>query len=230
MGDNVLRDLRRDPPRERAARGDPTRTVHRERPQRQDRREEPKRTQRRDSESAHRAPAREPRREARIEHPRRDARPDPRRDPPRRDARPDPRRRHREETRREEPRRREEPKRRSPEPRRDNRGRAEPRRTAEDDYFHHAEGDRPIAYPPPRRGGYWDADADQYQEEEFLDTWEPSGLFDQVLDMLVDLGLRVLEVIAGASARAAGDEISYYFRSRRVLPRRRALRRRRRLR
>jgi len=60
--------------------------------------------------------------------------------------------------------------------------------------------DRPYAYDLPV----------EYSDGTIV-AWEPPG----VVDILKDLGLRMLEVAVAASARAIGEEVAYFFSSRR---------------
>jgi len=53
------------------------------------------------------------------------------------------------------------------------------------------------------------------RKQEDLHEWEPPT-FGEILK---DLGLRVLEVAVAAAAFAAGEEIAYFFRRRRLYPR-----------
>jgi len=63
-----------------------------------------------------------------------------------------------------------------------------------------AEGDRPHAYAPPVK-----------QDPGVVYEWEPPSF----VEILKDLGLRILEVSIAAAAYAAGEEVAYFFRRRR---------------
>lgn len=64
------------------------------------------------------------------------------------------------------------------------------------------DGDRPAAYPPT-----------QYQQGPMTD-WQPPS-WNHILK---DLGLRLVEVAIAASFMAIGEEVAYFFRSRRFYP------------
>ena len=77
-----------------------------------------------------------------------------------------------------------------------------------------AQGDRPAAYDvgtrdmPPE---YAPPSVRRREDEGDMYEWKPPGFSD----ILVDLGLRLVEVAIGAVGLAVGEELAYFFRKRR---------------
>lgn len=66
-----------------------------------------------------------------------------------------------------------------------------------------ADGDRPAAYEPPA--------VRRREDQGDVYEWKAPTFGD----VLMDLGLRMLEVGIGAAAYAVGEEIAYFFKKRR---------------
>ena len=66
-----------------------------------------------------------------------------------------------------------------------------------------AQGERPVAFQAPVT-----------REQGVVYEWEAPGWGD----VFKDLGLRCFEVALGAAAYAIGEEVWYYFRQRRIVP------------
>ena len=93
------------------------------------------------------------------------------------------------------------PERGAPRPTAKSPGNARPRAPKRD-----RDGDRPAAYSPPAT-----------REQGVMYEYEPP----MMREAFKELGLRMFEVILGAAARAAGDEVAYYFERRRFYTRQR---------